>query len=257
MTDAYDWKIIIKQIWSMTQANMRSRYRGSAAGFLWVILNPLIIYSSQTFVFHYILKIQVPNYFVFLISGLLPWLLISQSLEQCTGLFVASGRLLKSYPIHPVVCLLAQILDNFITLSLLMLALFPMILFSDVPIWKFFAFFFPLLNCVIAVIGMAWFLATLNVFFRDTRFVVTFFLNVMFFLTPIFYPEQFVEAKYRWIFNLNVFHHLLLPFRNLVESPVNPDLLKNSVVALMLSCALCIIAAAYWRGKRNVAYFYL
>jgi lipopolysaccharide transport system permease protein len=251
-------EIAFRQIRATVLANMKSRYRGSVAGFLWVVINPLFIYGAQSFVFHYILKIQTPNYFVFLLSGLLPWFFITQSLEMCTNIFVVSGRLLKSIPIHPLVCLLAQVFDNFINLVLLVALLFiPAVLFHAFPPWKFLLLPIPLLICLTAVIGMAWWLATIQIFFRDVRFVLSWVLNISFFLTPIFYGEQYVDESYRWIFRINIFRYLIMPFRDLISDPIDPKFFQDSALAFALSLALFGLAAMYWRGRKNVAYFYL
>jgi len=247
----------VRQVWFTVLANMKSRYRGSWAGVLWVVVNPLIIYGAQSFAFHYVLRLQVPNYFVFLLSGLLPWLFIVQSLEMCAGLLVNSGPLLKSYPIHPLVCLLAQVMDNFFNLVLLLFILLPAVLLSGVPFLNIVLFSIPLLACLMAVIGLSWILATMQVFWRDTRFILSFVLNVSFFLTPVFYPQNFVEPKYQWIIRLNVFHYLLLPFRDLAGASVDPHFVLHCLMAWTLGLVFCGAAALYWKEKRNVAFFYI
>lgn len=247
-----------RQVRATVLANMKARYRGSAAGFVWVVLNPLIIYGVQSFVFNSVLGLQIPNYFVFLISGLLPWLFIAQTLDMCTNVFVNSGRLLKSYPIHPLVCLLAQVLDNFFNLNMLiMLLIIPGMLFTDFKVWKFILLPIPLVACVFGVIGMAWFLATVQIFFRDLKFILGFVLNVSFFITPIFYPESFIEPRFQWILKFNPFRYFLLPFRDLIEDPVPMAFWQDSMISILLAGTFVLAAAAYWRTKRNVALFYL
>ena len=75
-------KIFIRQLISLTFANMKARYRKTLAGFIWVILNPIILYSVQSIVFRKILKIDVPDYSLFLMGGLLPWIFITNTLEM-------------------------------------------------------------------------------------------------------------------------------------------------------------------------------
>jgi ABC-type polysaccharide/polyol phosphate export permease len=242
---------------SMLRANMKARYRNSWAGFLWVLLNPLMLFGAQSFVFHSVLKLNVPNYFLFLLSGLLPWLFITQSLEMTTNIFVASGRLLKGFQIQPAVCLLAQILDNFINfLVLFMFMLTLAVILGHLPAMRAFLFVVPVVICLIGVIGMAWLLATLQVFYRDVKFVTSFVLNVSFFMTPIFYPENFVDPQYRWLLLLNPFRYFILPFRDLIDG-AGAAFFTSCLWSLALSLAFLVLAAAYWRQRRNVAYFYI
>ena len=75
-------QIFSRQLISLTLANMKARYRKTFAGFLWVILNPIILYSVQSVVFRKILKIELPDYSLFLLGGLLPWIFITSTLEM-------------------------------------------------------------------------------------------------------------------------------------------------------------------------------
>src|SRR5690606_4851573 len=86
----------------LTSASMRTRYRNSILGFAWVILNPLILMSAQAYVFVGVLKIEMDNYVLYLMSGLLPWIFLSQTLEMTATLYVFQGSLLKSLNLHPM-----------------------------------------------------------------------------------------------------------------------------------------------------------
>jgi ABC-type polysaccharide/polyol phosphate export permease len=250
--------VFSRQVAMTLLANMKARYRGSLAGMLWVILNPLVIYGTQSFVFHYILKLQVPDYFVFLLTGLLPWLFMVQSIEMCTSIFVSNGRLLKAYPIHPLVCLLAQVLDNFLNLVLLIcLIMIPTLLWTDLSSLKLLLLIIPLVASLLAVVGISWFLATLQIFYRDVRFIMSFVLNISFFLTPIFYPESFVEPRFQWVIAINPLYYLISPFRLLLVDPLGGAFFRSSAIALGVGAAFCLFSAAYWSRRRRIAYFYL
>lgn len=251
-----DYAKLWRQIKVLVRANLKSRYRKTIAGFFWVVFNPIIIFGVQSQVFSKFLRLDVPNYYLFLLSGLLPWIFILQTLEMCTSIFVANGQLLKSFPAHPIVYLMAQILDNAINFA----AAFVLLL---VPVWLYqpsnpiglMMLFLPCITLVLAVVGMAWFLATLQVFFRDTRFIVTFVMNISFFLTPVFYPVEYVPAEYRWLVVFNPFYRLIEPFRialyEFAWEPFGVAMVKALGVAV-LSLGL---ATYYWRSKRNALYF--
>src|SRR6185437_11424777 len=97
------WLILWRQSSAMLFANLKARYRKTIAGFIWVILNPLILYGTESFVFHGILRMDVSQYNVFLLSGLLPWTFITSCFQSCVNSYVSSGRLLKSFPVNPAV----------------------------------------------------------------------------------------------------------------------------------------------------------
>src|SRR5271154_4561101 len=102
--------IFVRQSRALAAANLKSRYRRTVAGFLWVVLNPLIMFGVQSMIFRHVLKIQISNYFLFLLSGLLPWIFITQSMDMCTSLFQANGGVLKSFHLNPLVLLTAQLI---------------------------------------------------------------------------------------------------------------------------------------------------
>src|SRR3954465_5069767 len=122
-------RIFVRQSRALTAANLKSRYRRTIAGFLWVVLNPLIQFGVQSAIFRHVLKIQVNNYLIFLLSGLLPWIFITQSMDMCTSLFVTSGNVLKSFRLNPLVLLTAQLLDNLLNFLAAFLIIFVALLF--------------------------------------------------------------------------------------------------------------------------------
>jgi ABC-type polysaccharide/polyol phosphate export permease len=107
---------------------------------------------------------------------------------------------------------------------------------------------------LVGVIGLCWFLATVQVFFRDTRFVVTFGTSVLFFLTPIFYPPDLLPADYRWLSQVNPAYRLIEPFRLTIYQfrwdLFRVSLLKGSLVAMLLMG----LATFVWSRKRSAMY---
>ncbi|MBI3554675.1 MAG: ABC transporter permease [Deltaproteobacteria bacterium] len=246
------------QIRAMTIANLKSRYRKTVAGFFWVVLNPLIMFGVQAFVFRRIMKIQIPNYSMFLLSGLLPWIFISQSLEMTTSVFISSGPILRSFSIHPLVFLAAQLLDNLINFTAAFLMLYVPLWFYNPPnIAGLVLLPISIAVLIIGVLGMSWILATSQVLMRDTRFMLSFALNIGFFLTPIFYPREFVPPQYRFLSDYNPIFRLIDPFR---YSIYQYDLLQFArAIALAAGVALASLAAAVllWRRKETGVYLAL
>jgi ABC-type polysaccharide/polyol phosphate export permease len=246
------------QVRALTVANLKSRYRKTLAGFLWVLINPLIVFAVQSLVFKKFLRLEVPNYSLFLLSGLLPWIFITQSLEMCTSIFVSASQLLKSFQLPPLVYLFAQLFDNLINfVAAFLIILLPVLLTESGHNSSLLLLPLAVLPLVFGVVGMAWLLATAQVFFRDTRFVISFVLSIAFFLTPVFYPESFVPEQYRWLINVNVFYILIRPFRYVVTHAGTDELLRAFGTATMTACLLISAATLVWVRKKNAIYFNL
>ncbi len=100
-----------EQIRDLTFASIKSRYRKTWAGFLWVILNPLLQFGVQSLVFKRFLKLDIPNYFLFLLGGLLPWIFFTSTVQMGTPIVVNQASLMKSFKINQWVILGALIYD--------------------------------------------------------------------------------------------------------------------------------------------------
>jgi ABC-type polysaccharide/polyol phosphate export permease len=251
-----NWARVARQSWVLTKANLKSRYRSTTAGMLWVLMAPAILYSAQSFAFHYILKIQVQNYPVFLLASLLPWIFISSTAEMSVGIYVNNGRFIKSYRIEPLALVLAQIFDNFINYYLsVILMMIPILYFFDVHVIQLWRILIPQLVLVVFVSGFAVLVATTHVFFRDTRFVLTFLMQVSFYLTPIFYPKELIPPQLSWVSTVNPFSAILAPF----QSVALPELRENYWTLVMQSAGVAIgtfaLAIFVWRRKKNAVFF--
>lgn len=240
-------------IWELAKANLKSRYRNTWAGFLWVILNPMIMFGVQSIVFKQILKLSVDNYYLFLLSGLLPWIFLVQSSEMSTSLFVTNGQLLRSFKIDPRVLVIAQLVDNFINFFSVFVILFVVVgflsNFSGLLAFLWLPIAFTLL--IAAASGLSLFLATLQVFFRDTRFILQFVFQIMFFITPIFYPVEFVPENLRFLVNWNPFYAIITVFRSLFigyDTTLYPTILLKGCLWTIL---IWVVALFFWNRKKN------
>lgn len=244
-----------KQIKKLAIANMKSRYRKTFAGFLWVVMNPILMYGAQSIAFRTFLKLELDNFFVFLLGGLLPWIFISQTLDMTTNYLASSGGLIRSFNIDPLVMLLSQVLDNFF--NFLFAFAFLLIPLSLSKIDSFYGFFFlpiGLLILVAGVISLSWFLAVTQVFLKDTKFVVQFLLSVTFFLTPVFYPISYVPEEYRIFIEFNPFYALIEPVRATIYNFEPGHMLYAFGKGLAFVAFFIAISVWNWKVKKNEFY---
>lgn len=242
----------LNQIIVLTVAGMKARYRKTLMGFIWVILNPLVMFSAQAFVFKKVLRIDYPDYYVFLLGGLLPWIFLNSCWDSCTSSLVTSSAVIRSFQISPVVIVAANILNNFINfLASFLLIGAPAIILSGKGAWGM--LFLPLAIIVLAgfTVTTTVLFAVLHVFYRDVKFVVQFCMSVLFFLTPIFYPKSFIPLEFQWLVELNPIYLVIAPFRAALygESSlaIMLHLVKGTALGAVSGCALVWC----WRRKKN------
>lgn len=198
---------------------MRSRYRKTFAGFLWVIANPIINFCVQAIVFKTILKIQIDNYPTFLLSGLLPWFFMSQTVTSLASCLVHSRELLLGFKLNPLTIVASQVLDNFINylvstlLIILVLTGMDFITLTPIQLFLFLLNSFLLLFFVFFITSIV---SICHVFYRDMQYVASFVMNLAFFVTPVFYAIDYVSPEYQWIFKFNIFYPMISLFQNSV-----------------------------------------
>ena len=201
--------------WLWLQRDLKSRYAGSIGGLLWAVLQPLFTIALFYIVFALILKVRIPElasgsgYFLYLLTGLLPWLSISEGLARATGALVGQEQFLQKvvFPIEiiPITSVLSSLATQFIGLVLLVgfLAWFGLI--SPRLLWL------PvLIACqVIMCLGLGCALAVLGVHLKDLLQLVPVLLQFLFYSAPILYPRSFIAPGYHKYFLLNPFTALM------------------------------------------------
>ncbi len=250
--------IFLRQLISLTFANMKARYRKTVAGFIWVILNPIILYTVQSIVFRKVLRIELPDYSLFLLGGLLPWIFITNTLEMSIPYLFNSHNLLRGFRINPFLLILCQVLDNFVNfLIAFFLILLPVILFSGSNDSAFYLLPIPILILFTAIAALSSLASLMNVFYRDTKFVLTFALNIMYFITPIFYPVEYVPKNFRWIIDINPLYYLIEAFRSAVYGYDPAIFWMACLKAFSVTIVIVLISYVYWNRRKNDLYYYI
>jgi lipopolysaccharide transport system permease protein len=249
-------KFNIYQVKLLTLAQLKVRYRSAIWGFAWVILNPTLQYCAQAFAFHFILRLNVENYPLFLLSGVLPWVYFVQTLEMGTSLIVNQGRLLKSFPAHPFVLLSSLCLENFVgycAASFLLTALVGY--YYEISFINLLLLPLPMFSLVLTCAGLAFGCALINAKFRDMRFIVSFGLNILFYVTPIFYPEELIPENFSFLIHWNPVVYLIKPFRAIVNNPYNIEFVFSLGQSFLVAIGALVFAGLVWMRRRNYVYF--
>jgi lipopolysaccharide transport system permease protein len=223
------------------------RYRRSALGWLWSLAQPVARFLVLTFVFTTVLPLDVPNYAVFLFSGLIGWMWFSAALSSATASALNRQDLLMRPGIPrmviPVVSVLSDATDYLAALPVLAVIL---LFAGGIPItWLLLPV--VLLPMLLLVLGLGYALCAANVYFRDVSILVGIATLLGFYVTPVFYSPDQVPADFRWVVELNPVSVLLELQRDvLVEGIVPPAAQILSAYAVGL-VALAVGSAVYRR----------
>lgn len=248
-----NWELWWRQTLDLTIASMKSRYRKTFAGFLWVLLNPIIMFGVQALVFKKFLRLEMNDYYLFLAGGLIPWIFMTQTIQMGTGVLLANATLLRSFRLHPLILVASSVLDNFINFTLtLLIVVTPVILLSDSGSnWSLLWTPITLIPLLLTAASLATLMAIVNVFYRDANFVLGFVFSILFFLTPIFYPISYVPEQYHWMVELNPFLHALEPFRATLNPETSASWFPLWLKSMGWGLGIALVTLFYWRKKRN------
>jgi lipopolysaccharide transport system permease protein len=191
----FDWREVWRYhelFYFFTWRDIKIKYKQTALGFLWAILQPLLMMTIFTFFFGKALNIPSQNlpYPVYVFSGLLIWNLFSAGLTSASNSMVNNALIIKKiyFPrlIIPISSILVALFDFFMAFILFIVIL----IFYRQPVLWLAIFIWPmaLLTGIIATMGLGTWLSALNVKYRDFRYVIPFLVQVLFFLTPVIYP---------------------------------------------------------------------
>ncbi|MCC6805873.1 MAG: ABC transporter permease [Deltaproteobacteria bacterium] len=239
-------------LFSLIARELKVRYRGSALGFLWTFINPLILMGIYTLVFSVYMRSEMKNYSYFMLAGLLPWLWFSTSVS--TGASSISDRrdLISkvSFPpqILPMTVIGAALMNYLFSLPILLC--FALSVGVDLG-WPLVAF--PLIVVVQLVLttGIVYFLASANVLFRDLQHIVPNIISFAFFLTPIIYPLTQIPERYRHAATVgNPMAMLILSYQDIFYYNRWPSFVHLAAVT-GLGVVLFTVSSLYMAYKRE------
>lgn len=216
-------------ILALSRSELADRYYGSLAGPVWAIGYPLFLMALYAFLFGYVFPMRIgaeggpPHAFtVYILSGLVPWLVFAELLNKSPSLLTGNANLVKQL-VFPIEVLIAkEVAVTFVSHVVLTGLLFLLVvyLWGHVPLTALMVVPLMMLQ-VLAMAGVAYVVSAVAVFFRDVRELVQMFTTAGLFLAPILYvPEwlQQLSPKLLWILYVNPFTHLVLCYRDAIYS---------------------------------------
>jgi len=184
---------------NLVAKDLKLKYRGSVLGFLWSLVNPLVMIVVYTFAFTYILGIRTEGFVFLVLLGILAWTFFVNAATMSTGSIADSGGLVKSVFFPRAILPTATVLFNLAQYLLTVLVFLPLMLawYRIPPSLPMLLYPVFLALQVVFVIGVAMILSTATAFFRDVRHLLEIALAVMFWTTPIIYDLSILPERLR------------------------------------------------------------
>ena len=240
-SDLFVYRFALMNFISM---NLKSRYRRSALGALWTLLNPLLTMTTTVIAFSLVFRFDIKDFGIYVFSGMLPWNFISMSATMgTTSLVHGEGWLKKVYlpkAIFPFVAVNTELINHFLSL----LSIFIIMLITRFPI-KAPVLLLPvnILILFIFCLSIAIITGVFSVYFRDLMNIVQVVFQALFYLCPIIYPLEMMPQFAKDLMKWNPFYHYINLFRKVLYEGVLPSTVE---FAIPLIISIVSFFLAFW-----------
>lgn len=219
MAEFYRYRTLL---YYLVVRELKGRYKSSVLGFLWTLLNPLLMMLVFTIVFTFVVpNYSLPKYPIFLLCGLLPWNYFSASIMGSIHSVVGNANLVKKVYFPREILPIATVLAQLVNFLLALLVLFFLLIVFKMPLSpRWWMLPIVILLQTLFSIGLALILSAVNVYYRDTMMIMDVIIMAWFFLTPVFYPLDILPNNYE-VLGLTLDVHRLMYILNPMASLIN------------------------------------
>lgn len=246
--DLYAYRELLK---SNVKKEIRGKYKGSFLGILWSFVSPLLMTLVYAIVFPFLMRgAGYEHYTTFLIIGILPWTWFTTNIAQGTFTIIGNGPIIKKvyFPreILPISVVTSGLVNFLIScIIMLLFVIFSGIGFSINILWL------PLVIIAqyLLTLGIIFITSAINVYIRDLEYIINFFIQMLFYGTPILYSvDMFAKAPIviKTLMNINPMGIIITSYRDILYWGNMPNI-NSLLIVLAFSVVLCVIGLAIFR----------
>lgn len=239
-------------VFNLVSRNLKTKYRRSVMGVFWTLLSPMATAGVYYLVFNIFLKIKIPHYLPFILSGVLTFNFFSQSLVEGMESIVGNGALASKVPMPLQVFPYVGVLTNWVTLILSIPIMIIASLISHVslgPSLLVLPFYLVILLAFTYGIGLL--SSILFVFFRDLRHLMGIVIQLWLYATPVIYNDSMIPDKFRWIIFVNPMSSILISVHTILVEGSWPSL---AMTWTAMGWAISILMLAAIVHKKMIAF---
>lgn len=219
--EIYTYRHMLK---TLVKQDIRGRYKGSVFGFLWTLLNPLLLLAVYSVVFQFVFKLDIEHYPIYLFVALMPWTTFANTIALGTNSVVSSAAILKKVYFPREILPLASVISNMINYIFSFVIIVIALFIAGIGV-SWYIVFLPVLLIIQAMFTLALtlVLSAGNVYIRDIQYIMNPVMMIWMYASPILYKVDMVPAKYMAIYKLNPMMHLIEGYRAILYYKQMPD----------------------------------
>jgi len=236
--------------------DIKVRYKQTAIGIIWAVLQPILTVAIFSFFFGKLANLPSDGipYPVFAFVGIVFWNYFSISLTGSSNTINENENIIKKvyFPrlLLPISSAITPLIDLFISLAVLVML---MLYYGFIPTLSGVVFIpFLLIISFLASSGLGLFMASINLKYRDVRYALPFFIQILMYLTPVIYPTSILGEKYQWILALNPMTGIIETARS-VFFGVNP--INFNLLFISIGISIVLFLFGIFRFKKTERFF--
>jgi lipopolysaccharide transport system permease protein len=214
----------VRDMWSfrdllyfLTWRDVKVRYKQTALGITWAIIQPLFTMLIFTLFFGRLANVPSDGipYPVFAYAGLLPWTFFSNAISNSGNSLVGSANLITKVYFPRAIIPAAAVAAGLVDLAISFLVLVPLMIYYSIGVsWTLLMFPVVVFLTALLALGVGMWLSALNVKYRDVRFALPFMVQLWMFVSPVIYPASFLPQRFRWLLWFNPMTGIIEGYRS-------------------------------------------
>jgi ABC-2 type transport system permease protein len=213
-------------IFTLVRKDLRGRYLGTALGFLWTFVNPLLQLLVYNIVFSFVMRSGIDKYYLFLFVALIPWIFMSSCLTGGSMSIVGDSSMVTKIYFPREVLPIAYVTSCFVNMLLCFIVVFLVVFISGIPVnFAVWPYLLPVMAVEYLIgLGIAFISSAVTVYFRDLQHILGIVAMAWQFLSPVLYSIDLVPEQARPIFMLNPMTPVITAYRDILYNAQAPTM---------------------------------
>lgn len=237
--------------------DIKVRYRHSALGMVWTVLNPLLMMVVITIVFSTLFKQNIPNFPIYYLSGSLIFAFNSESTTTALNSIISNASLIKKVYIPKYLFPFSNVLSGLVNLAFSLIAMFIVMIVTRAPFHVTLLLLpIPIFYTFLFSTGLGILLSALTVYFRDIAHFYGVLVLAWTYFTPVFYPASILPPIAMKLMQFNPMYHFVTYMRELVLYGTFPSM-KENLLCLLIGVIMLVVGMAVFYKKQDKFVLYV
>ncbi len=249
--ELYQYRELLK---TNIKKEIRGKYKGAWLGILWSYLNPLLMLGVYSIVFSKIMRVDIPNYTMFLFTALIPWTFFTTALTQGSDSIVVNGNILKKVYFPREIIPISIVTSNAVNFLFSSIIMFFFMFVTGLG-FSWHIIFFPVILLIqyLLLLGITFILSSTTVYIRDLQHIIGVVLMAMFYGTPIVYSLDMVPQSLKQILLLNPMTAIINSYRDILFYKRLPDFHYLTIIFITSIFVISIGLIIFKKLQKNFA----